>query len=291
MPRAALLVGTVVVGAALLAPAGTPGGFGIASAAAAAQYYTRKKVNGRWVSGKFAKAGAGAAGPDAKAAAKPAPAAKPVAAAKPAAAKPVKHAAKPGKGARRVRFVEKKGFKAKARYAALPKFKPRVVLRPAATPGPATPSQAAASPAKAAQIAPPATSGSPVPPPSPSAVAPTVPVGAPVPPPVEPKSAEAALPPDRVIATASITPAPVVNPGAERMRSALEARARTMANEFGTFSVPLPEAAPTVQLSARSVTFDLQKGVRTIVFDDGSAITAPYDRSKASDLTGLKPAP
>lgn len=220
MPRSAMLLGAVVVGAALLAPPEVAGEFGLAPAEAASQ------------AGRGAARGKRATG--------------------------VRHASTAGRQGRRVRFTEKKGFAVKARYASLPKFKPRVVMHPAAiSPAP-----------KAAQAAAPA-------------------------PRPEPGTAEsdlASLPPDRVIATASITPAPVVDPNAERMRPALEARARSMASELGLVALPPPDAAPPVQLAARSVTFDLQKGVRTIVFDDGATVTAPFDKERAAGLTGLKPA-
>jgi pyruvate/2-oxoglutarate dehydrogenase complex dihydrolipoamide acyltransferase (E2) component len=219
-----LLLGSVIVGAALLTSPGGGIGLGLSPAAAATRHYTRKKVNGRWVTGKFT---AGAA--DAKEAGK---------------------AAKPG--ARRVRFVEKRGFPVKAGYASLPRFKPKVVLRPAATMP--TETKPADSAAKQQAPAAPASSA------------------------------------DRVIATASISPAPPVHPAPERMRPALEARARSLASELGIVSLPLPEAAPPVQLTARSVTFDLEKGVRTIVFEDGATVTAPFDKGRASDVTGLRPA-
>lgn len=233
MPRSALLLGSVVA-VSLLAPPGLVGEFGLASAAAAT-HYTRKKVNGRWVTGKFPKAEAGAA----KEAAQPAAA---------------------GKTTRRVRFVERKGL-ARARYASLPKFKPKVVLKQTA-------SVVASAASKPADSAIPAQTGS-------------LTLSA---------RTETSLPPDRVIATASITPALVVHPGAERMRAALQARAQMMAAALGAIAVPLPDAAPPAQLLARRVTFDLEKGERTIVFDDGAAVTAPFDQGRASDLTGLKPA-
>lgn len=217
MPRTALLLGSMVVGVALLAPPGLSGGLGLASAQAAPKQQARKKAKGR-----------------------------------PAAARPARAAAAP---ARRVRFSEKKGFPVVARYASLPKFKPRVVLRP-------TEPHAAGKPAEVA-VAPPAP---------------------------DHRVVAATLPPDRVLATASIAPAPVVHPGAERMRSALEARAQLMAAALGAIAVPMPDAAPVVQLSARSVTFDLARGERTIVFDDGATVTAPFDKARAQDITGLKPA-
>lgn len=227
MPRSALLLGSMIVGAAMLAPPGATGGLGLASAEAAAGYHTRKKINGKWVVGKFPNGGA-------------------------------KQAAAAKKGARRVRFTEKKGL-AKARYASLPQFKPKVVLR---------------EPTPAIQPQKPDV-----------AVAPAAPTAAPQPSP----ALAVALPPDRVIATASIAPAPAVHPGAERMRPALEAKARSLASELGLDSLPLPIAAPAPQLAARSVTFDLEKGERTIVFEDGAAATAPYDKERASHLTGIKP--
>lgn len=222
MSRSAMLLGAVVVGAALLAPPEVAGEFGLAPAEAASQ------------AGRGAARGKRATG--------------------------VRHASTAGRQGRRVRFTEKKGFAVKARYASLPKFKPRLVMHPAAiSPAPkATPAQAAA----------------PAPRPDPGTA----------------ESDLASLPPDRVIATASITPAPVVDPNAERMRPALEARARSMASELGLVALPPPDAAPPVQLAARSVTFDLQKGVRTIVFDDGATVTAPFDKERAAGLTGLKPA-
>ncbi|HMO27950.1 hypothetical protein [Enterovirga sp.] len=212
MPRSAMLLGAMVVGAALLAPPEVAGEFGLAPAGAASQKGRAGAVRGK----------------------------------RPAAGR--------ASAARRVRFTEKKGFMAKARYASLPKFKPRVVMPAVAAP------KAASAEA-----------------PQPDHVA-------------EPKSDPASLPLDRVIATASITPAPAVDPGMERMRPALEARARAMALDLGNLSLSPPEAAPPVQLAARSVTFDLQKGVRTIVFDDGATVTAPFDKERASGLTGLKPA-
>lgn len=221
MPRKALLLGSIVVGAALLAPPAVTGGLGLASAEAAS-----KKAGGRAAKSTAAKSGKAAS-----------------------------------KGTRRVRFVQRNTL-AGARYAALPKFKPKVVLRQAAAPAAA--GSVAPTSAEAAVPAPAIT---------------------------EPKTAStAALPPERVLATASIAPAPVVHPGAERMRPALEARAQMMAAALGTIAMPLPDAAPPVQLTARSVTFDMEKGERTIVFEDGATVTAPFDMDRASDLTGVRPA-
>lgn len=230
MARSAWLIGTMVAGAAFLASP-EPIRLGIGPAAAAPAKPARK-----------------AAAP--KSAAKAAPArAK-------SAARPQKQAA--GSGVRR-------GQKSlsRVRYSSLPKFKPRVVLRPAAAP-------------VEAEAKPPI-----VPVPAPPPVVQVAPSSAPEP-------AATALPPDRVTSTASIEPSLVAVPGAERMRSALEARARTLATQFGHVGVPMPDAPPPVQLSARSVTFDLQKGTRTIVFDDGASVTAPFDKGRASDITGMK---
>ena len=252
MPRSAWLLATALTGVALLAPPVSSIGLGIGSAHAAAGYHTRKKVNGRWVTGKFRDKG-GAGTPAAPAATAPA------AAADTPAAGAAETAAPPAKAQRRIRFSEKKGL-AKTRYSSLPKMKAKVVLK-----------------TEPPKEAPPAL---PLPP--------TVPV-AQVPPAKAPASApaNAELPPDRVLATASINPAPVVQPGAERMRSALEARARTMASQLGHIAVPLPDAAPAARLSARSVTYDMGKGTRTIEFDDGATVTAPFDRARAETLNGL----
>lgn len=228
MPRSALLFGSVVA-ASLMAPPGVMDGIGIAPAEAATR-----------VARKLARAPRAAAKVESDLA---------TLVAVPDTTTPATTRVVQRK--RRVRFVERKGM-AKARYASLPKFKPKVVLKQAAV--------APAVEAKTAAIVPPA------------------------------PSAEKALPPDRVIATASIMPAPVIHPGAERMRSALEARAQIMAAALGAIAVPLPDAAPPAQLLARRVTFDLERGERTIVFDDGAAVTAPFDTGRASDLTGLKPA-
>lgn len=213
MPRRALLLGSIVVSAALLAPPGVTAGLGLVSAEAAS-----KKAGARAAKGKAHK------------------------------------------GAGRVRFVQRNTL-AGARYAALPKFKPKVILRQAAAPTAA----ASVAPASAEATVP-----------APEIAAPRT-------------MSTSALPPERVLATASIAPAPVVHPGAERMRPALEARAQSMAAALGAIAIPLPSAAPPVLLTARRVTFDMEKGERTIVFEDGATVTAPFDMDRASHLTGISP--
>jgi hypothetical protein len=214
MTRLAALLGPVAVCATFLAPLPGSSGLGIGAAEAASRVYTRKKVNGKWITGRFTDGKASATAT-----------------------------------ARAVRFTEGVGVKGKARYASLPKYAPKVQLQTVTKP-----------PASPAMVAP---------------AAPVVP---------------AALPADRVMATASIAPAAAPPASAERLRAGLEARARSLAAELGALPIPSPEPVPPIQLAARSVTFDLQKGERTIVFDDGKTVTAPFDERKASDLTGLRPA-
>lgn len=268
MPRSAMLLGPVLVGAALMAPVGPVGEFGIAPAEAAPGYYTRKKVNGRWITGKFPKGSAGA---------KPASGGSGPAASLPASGgRPATILIKRGAAAklaspRRVRFVERKGVKAPvARYAALPKYKPHVALKRALDPK-----------NQDAQVTP------------------RTPAAVSVPPPVmatpraEPMAAAkpdlSSLPPDRVLSTASISPAPVVAPGIERMRPALEAKARSMASELATIAIPLPEPAPPAVLATRSVSFDRDRGLRTTVFEDGTTVTVPFERSATGEPAGARP--
>lgn len=282
MPRSALLLGSVLVGVTLMAPMGLVGEIGLASANAAAGYYTRKKVKGRWITGKFPRGSAAGK----QSAANTQPAADGQGAAGQAANIPAsggrpntilvkRGAAAKLSAPRRVRFVERKGVKGKARYAALPKYTPRIALR-----------QIAASTVQAKQEPKAAV--------TPSTVAVAAPPAAVTGPKTQEKAAKASelasLPADRVMATASIAPAPAVTPDVERMRPALEARARTMALELVPFLIPLPDLAPPVVLAARSVSFDLDKGLRTTVFEDGTTVTVPFDKTKAPELTGLRPA-
>lgn len=260
MPRSAWLLATALTGAALFVPPVPSIGLGIGSARAATGYHTRKKVNGRWVTGKFRdKGGAGTPAATAPAADTP-------------AAGAVETAAPAGKAPRRIRFSEK-GL-AKTRYSSLPKMKAKVVLKtetPEATPAVSLPPPAPLAQVPASQVPPVQMPPAQMPPAKAPAAA----------------AANAELPPDRVLSTASINPAPLVQPGAERMRSALEARARTMASQLGHIAVPLPDAAPAARLTARSVTYDMGKGTRTIEFDDGATVTAPFDRARAETLNGL----
>lgn len=216
MPRSALLLGSLVVGAALLAPPGATGGLGLADAQAA----PAKKAKARSAKGKAV--------------------------------------VKRETNRIRIKFAGRKSFAVKVGYATLPKFKPKVVLR--AAPVAASAAVAPTSPEATAAVS--------------DLTAKTAPT----------------LPPERVIATASIGPMAPVHPGAEHLRPALEARARSMASELGLATLPLPEAAPTAQFSARSVTFDLEHGTRTVVFEDGTSVTAPFDRDRAAGMTGVKAA-
>ncbi|WP_133768546.1 hypothetical protein [Enterovirga rhinocerotis] len=97
-------------------------------------------------------------------------------------------------------------------------------------------------------------------------------------------------PPDRVIATASIGLLHPT-PGLDKMRTGLEERARAIRAATHPLALPLPEPAPAARMVARSITFDLARGERTIVFENGETITAPFDRTMASDLTGFNAAP
>lgn len=195
MPRRALLLGVAVIGAAMTFMPSTSRMIGVGTGnAEAAQYYTRKRVNGRWVTGRFPKIGG-------------------------------------------TRASSRQKLARRGRYASL-----------AVTP-PARAEPATASPAVAAKGA------------APSAA----------------------------VATTASLAQPIPQAGLERMRPALEARARSLASTAGTIVVPLPESPPPTALSARSVTFDLQTGVKTVIFGDGAALTEPFDTSKVSDLISVRP--
>ena len=184
---AALLAASMIV----LGPGPAPITGGVASAK---EFFTRKRVNGRWVAGKFAK-------PEA-----------------------TKARAKAGRGRRRLA------------------------------------SRAAPEPVEA----------------DPRPMPPTRPAG------MGSRASDGA-PSSRVIATASITPAPA-EARMERMRSALEARAKTLASEALPVAEGAPVASPPVGIALRSVTFDFQKGLKTVVFDDNVAVTEPLDPNHAREL-------
>ncbi|WP_375459178.1 hypothetical protein [uncultured Enterovirga sp.] len=190
MPRKAIAFATIALGTSVIfVPGLLPGLDSGASAAPAQQVYTRKRVNGRWVSGRFT---AGSA-----------------------------TAATPGRG--RYRLARRSPIQA-------PPVQPRTDR----------------------------------------------PVNA------SPRPSETA----RDLSTASLGAAPEV----ERMRPALEARARFMASLGAVPSFPVPDQAPAAALPApRSVTFDLQRGTKTVTFGDDVAISEPFDPAAARDLTVLRP--
>lgn len=124
-------------------------------------------------------------------------------------------------------------------------------------------------------------------------------VAAPGTPPPRPSLPEpTATPPARVAAPASPPPAPfaprrddaalttasLAPPDAlkETMRPALEAHARTLANgpaAAGQAREPLP-----ILLPPRTVTLDLERGTRTVVYGDDIVVSEPYDPGRMRDL-------
>ena len=77
------------------------------------------------------------------------------------------------------------------------------------------------------------------------------------------------------------------------MRVALEARARSIASgaQAPGVSAPAPYAAdPAILLPPRTVTFDLEKGSRTIVYGDDIVVSEPFDVARVKDLVASPPA-
>lgn len=87
------------------------------------------------------------------------------------------------------------------------------------------------------------------------------------------------------LSTASVTPAGAVPADVrmERMRSGLEARAKSLASDAQPAAPDAPPPAP-VGVTMRSVTFDFERGVKTVVFDDNIAVTEPLDPRRAREL-------
>lgn len=108
--------------------------------------------------------------------------------------------------------------------------------------------------------------------------------------------ADALTPPSRpadlvpAISTGSIAKAPRK---LERMRPALEAHARLLASQTAAAPTAPPtapaEPSPAAVPAPRSVTFDFDRGVKTVVFGDGVAMSEPFDPNRMRELASLRP--
>ncbi len=208
MPMKASILAALAIGtAAILMPAGLQAPGSGAAVAKSREVFTRKRVNGRWVTGRFSSA------------------------------------------ERRTGTSRRFSRRGTARRAA-----PDPVVETAPEP-PARPS-IAARPSFAA---------------SPSLATPLSPEL------------------DRVISTASLTPAPA-GPSLEHMRSGLEAKARTMVTSASEVPVPVPDApTPAMRLAPLRITFDLERGTKTVTFEDGVAVSEPFDKTRIRELASLGP--
>lgn len=81
---------------------------------------------------------------------------------------------------------------------------------------------------------------------------------------------------DAALTTASLAPPEALK---ETMRPALEAHARTLANGPAAAGEPLP-----ILLPPRTVTFDLERGTRTVVYGDDIVVSEPYDPGRMREL-------
>ena len=95
------------------------------------------------------------------------------------------------------------------------------------------------------------------------------------------------------LTTSSLGPAVSEEAGRERMRRmALEARARSLASgaQLSATSAAAPGAGPAIVLPPQTVTFDLEKGSRTIVYGDDIVVSEPFDVGRVKDLVASGPA-
>lgn len=88
------------------------------------------------------------------------------------------------------------------------------------------------------------------------------------------------------LTTASLAPPDALK---ETMRPALEAKARTLAT--GALATPKAAEPLPILLQPRSVTFDLERGTRTVVYGDDIVVQEPYDSGRARELARVSPEP
>lgn len=222
------------------------------ASAQAKEYYTKKRVNGRWISGRFAKRSAAKA----KTAARAAPvrdAARP---------KPVQVAeAKPAAAPIAARATPPAALVSSA--AALPQADGN---GPAPAPGPATPGTALAEDGRMRQLQEALQAR------TPSLVV-TVPAATPAPHAPPPQLQEALQARSRnILVTSLVDPAPAV----------MDLSGPSETASLGPVRATLPRA------DLRSVTFDFVTGVKTTVFGDGTTATEAFDPKAMRDLAARR---